>query len=110
MNRENSIITDLFYTQLINIFTCKSGCESYSFQKLLDIPLLIPNDVREINLYNLIELFNKKKTNIKKIIKFNILNKIIIFSIQRFDPLLSVKNESLIVYDEVIDLKPYSDE
>ena len=53
---------------------------------------------------------NKKKTNIKKNIKFNILNKIIIFSIQRFDPLLSVKNESLIVYDEVIDLKPYSDE
>ena len=28
---------------------------------------------------------------------------------QRFDPLLSVKNESLIIYDELIDLKPYSD-
>ena len=28
---------------------------------------------------------------------------------QRFDSLLSVKNESLIIYDELIDLKPYSD-
>ena len=123
--RENSIIMDLFYTYLINIFTCKKGCESYSFQKLLDIPLLMPNNIREINLYNLIEMFNdetrvdldiickkckKKKTNIKKKIKFNILNQLIIFSIQRFDPLLSVKNESLIIYDEILDLKPYSDE
>ena len=58
LKRENSIIMDLFYTQLINIFTCKKGCESYSFQKLLDIPLLIQNNIREINLYNLIEMFN----------------------------------------------------
>ena len=109
LNRENSIITDLFYIQMINIFTCKCVLESYCFPKLLDIPLLIPNNEREINLYNLIEMFNneiqvnleinckkcnKKKTNIKKNIKFNILNKLIIFSIQRFDPLLSVKNES----------------
>ena len=58
--RENSIITDLFYTQMINIFTCKCGNESYSFQKLLDIPLLIPNETREINLYDLIEIFNNE--------------------------------------------------
>ena len=124
LTRENSIITDLFYTQMINIFTCKCGYESYSFQKLLDIPLLIPNETREINLYDLIEIFNneinvhlddickicnKKKKNIKKKIKFNIINELIIFSVQRFDPLLSVKNESLIIYDELIDLKPYSD-
>jgi len=29
--------------------------------------------------------------------------------VQRFDPLLSVKNESLIIYDESIYLKSYSD-
>ena len=66
---------------MINIFNCKCGYESYSFQKLLDIPLLVPNDTREINLYNLIEMFNdeirvdldgkckkckKTKKNIKK--------------------------------------------
>ena len=39
LERENSIITDLFYTQMINIFNCKCGYESYSIQKLLDIPL-----------------------------------------------------------------------
>ena len=124
LSRENSIITDLFYTQMINIFNCKCGYESYSFQKLLDIPLLVPNDTKEINLYNLIELFNneinvdldgkckkcnKRKKNIKKKIKFNILNELIIFSVQRFDPFLSIKNESLIIYDELIDLKSYSD-
>ena len=124
LERENSIITDLFYTQIINIFNCKCGYESYSFQKLLDIPLLVPTETREINLYNLIEMFNnkisvdldnkckkckKRKKNIKIQIKFNIINELIIFSVQRFDPLLSVKNESLIIYDELIDLKPYSD-
>ena len=66
---------------MINIFICKCGYESYSFQKLLDIPLLVPNDTKEINLYNLIEMFNnvisvdldgkckkcnKMKKNIKK--------------------------------------------
>ena len=124
LKRENSVITDLFYTQMINIFTCKSGCKSYSFQKLLDIPLLIPKNVREVNIYNLLDMFIKeikvdlkeackecqeKKINIKKEIRFDILNQILIFSIQRFDPLLSVKNESMILYDEIIDLMPYSD-
>ena len=60
MTSDNPIITDLFYTQMINIFTCKCGYESYLFPKLLDIPLLIPNEKREINLYNLIEMFNNK--------------------------------------------------
>ena len=60
MRIENFIITDLFYKQMINIFTFKSGCESYSFQKLLDIPILIQNGIREINLYNLIEMFNNE--------------------------------------------------
>ena len=31
ISRENSIIIDLFYIQMINIFTCECGFESYSF-------------------------------------------------------------------------------
>ena len=31
LSRENSIITDIYYTQMINIFTCKCGKETYSF-------------------------------------------------------------------------------
>ena len=109
LSRENSIITDLFYTQLINIFTCHCGKETYSFQKLMDIPLLIPTDKKEIDIYSLLEKFlseikvkitekcsncNKLKNNIKKRMKFSIVNDILMFSFQRFDPLLSIKNNS----------------
>ena len=47
--------------------------------------------------------------NIKKCIKFKILNEIIIFSIQRIDPLSSAKNTFIIRYDEIIDLKRFTD-
>ena len=32
---------DSFYGQIINIFTCKCGKISYSFEKILDLPLLL---------------------------------------------------------------------
>ena len=32
----------MFYDQLINIYTCECGAETYSFQKILDFPLLLP--------------------------------------------------------------------
>ncbi len=35
----------------------------------------------------------KKRADIKKEIHFNILNDIVIFSLQRFDPFLSAKND-----------------
>ena len=38
--REDSIVVDTFYGQTINIFKCKCGYESYSYQKFLDVPLL----------------------------------------------------------------------
>lgn len=125
LNYENSIITDIYYVQLINIFTCSCGKESFSFQKLLDIPLLIPTNCRNITLKKLIENFfleirvnlndsclkcHKKKENIKKQIKFDILNEIIIFSLQRIDPVQSIKNTSFIEYYEFIDLKSFIDD
>ena len=57
LSRENSVVTDLFYTQIINIFTCHCGKETHSFQKLIDIPLLIPTDKKEIDIYSLLEHF-----------------------------------------------------
>ena len=125
LNYENSIITDIYYVQLINIFICSCGKESFSFQKLLDIPLLIPTNCRNITLKKLIENFlleirvnlndsclkcHKKKENIKKQIKFDILNEIIIFSLQRIDPVQSIKNTSFIEYYEFIDLKSFIDD
>ena len=123
-SRENSIIGDIFYNQIINIFTCVCGFESYSFQKLLDIPLLLPNKGLRISLSSLIKEYfkeeelewsskceNCKKPDLKhlKITKFCILNEIVIFSLQRFDPVLSIKNNIRVSFDEVIDLKDYCD-
>ena len=65
LSRENSIITDIFYIQMINTFVCKCGQESYSFQKLLDIPLLLPNDKIDISLHTLIK-------NYLKLVKINL--------------------------------------
>ena len=122
LRRENSIVTDLYYTQLINIFKCPCGKETYSFQKIIDIPLLIPFNNREFSLETLIEYFlmeihvdlndlcincKKKRGHIKKSMKLDILNHFIIFSIQRKDPLSSIKNTSFINFDETICLKKF---
>ena len=59
-SRENSINTDIYYTQMINIITWKCGNETYSFQKILDIPLLINNNQKEITIGALIDNFLKE--------------------------------------------------
>ena len=124
IGRENSIIIDIFYIQIINIFTCKCDYESYSFQKLLDIPLLLPMKIREINLISLIKEYLKeesldwsskcekcKDSNLKHIkkIKFSMLNDVIIFSLQRFDPFYSMKSTIYVSYDEILDLNDFCD-
>ena len=124
VSRENSIIIDIFYIQIINIFTCKCGMETYSFQKLLDIPLLLPIKARDADLISLIKDYLKedfldwskecegcKKIKIthKKIIKFSMINDIIIFSLQRFDPYYSIKSNVNIIYNEYINLKEFCD-
>jgi ubiquitin C-terminal hydrolase len=124
ISRENSLIIDIFYNQIINIFTCSCKFESYSFQKLLDIPLLLPNKKFKIDLSSLIKEYfkeeeiewgtkceNCQKPGLKhfKKIKFSILNEIVIFSLQRFDPFLSMKNNLRVSFDEIIDLKDYCD-
>ena len=93
--------------------------------KNLRYPLLIPTNCRNITFKKLIENFlleirvnlidsflkcHKKKENIKKQIKFDILNEIIIFSLQRIDPVQSIKNPSFIEYYEFIDLKSFIDD
>ena len=51
----------------------------------------------------------KKRANIIKEIHFNILNDIVIFSLQRFDPLLSAKNDAKLIFEDIIDLKEFYD-
>ena len=124
LSRENSIIVDIFYNQMMNIFTCACGFESYSFQKLLDIPLLLPNKTIQIDLSSLIKEYFKEeeldwstkcercqKEGLKhlKMLKFSILNEIVIFSLQRLNPVLSIKNKIQVSFEEIIDLKDYCD-
>ena len=123
-SRENSIVVDIFYNQIINIFTCSCKYESYSFQKLLDIPILLPNKNYKIDFSSLINDYFKEeeldwstkcekcqKPELKhsKLMKFCILNEIVIFSLQRFDPVLSIKNNIRVSFKEMIDLKDYCD-
>ncbi len=44
IKRENSLIIEIFYKQL-NIYKCNYGNKSFSFDKIFDIPLLIPENV-----------------------------------------------------------------
>ena len=124
LNRENSFIVDLFYIQQINTFICKCGYNTYSFEKYLDIPLLIPNNRDENNIYDLlkeyIKIFKikwekpcincKKSCEHSKIIKFNKLGDIIIISIQRINKFLNKKNECIIHFSEDLNMKEFCDE
>jgi hypothetical protein len=53
--REKSIVTDLFYAQLITTFTCHCSHRTYSFQKILDFPLLLPQNKSNVNIYDLLK-------------------------------------------------------
>ncbi len=124
--RENSIIVKVFYSQIMNAFTCNCGDVSYSFEKILDIPLLFPNEInnKEIDLIDLFyHYFNgekitwslkcpkcgEKDVERNKIIKLSILPDVIIFSLQRFNPITGVKINKYINFDEIIDLQPFCD-
>ena len=50
MERENSIVTRIFYSQIISTYTCDCNNILYTFQNILDIPLLLPDKAEYINL------------------------------------------------------------
>jgi len=123
-SRENSIIVDSFYGQIINIFTCKCKFESYSFQKILDFPLLLPSKKDYANIKDLIAdyfdeeevKFSKKcencksKTVHKKIVRMSQPPNILILSLQRINERTKKKNNCEIEFSEELNLKKYIDE
>ena len=120
-SRENSIIIDTFYAQIINIFTCKCGYETYSFQKILDLPLLLPDEDKPVSLNNLLDEYFEgdiiqfstkckkcgKKTAHKKDIKISEPSNILILSFQRINERTQKKNISEIKFTEKLSLKKY---
>ena len=122
-SRENSIIIDTFYGQIINIFTCKCGYETYSFQKVLDLPLLLPEGDSPNSINNLLDEYFEgdniqfsdkckkcgKKTIHRKEIKISQPSNVLILSLQRINERTQRKNLSEIKFSEKLNLKKYVD-
>ena len=98
MERENSIVTRIFFSQIISTYTCDCNNILYAFQNILDIPLLLPDKTEYINLYDSLKLyFNQEKIKMDapcnkcnvsnkvntKVIKISKPPDILIFSIQQ---------------------------
>ena len=118
--REKSIVTDLFYAQLITTFICQCNHPTYSFQKILDFPLLLPKNISNINIYDLLkEYFRQeeidfetkcekcqKKLKHKKEIKISRPPKILILSFQRIDLANQnqKKNECVVTFPKILSM------
>ena len=123
--REKSIITDIFYSQIVNIYTCQCKAEIYSFQKILDFPLLFPNKIKSyyISLYELLKLhfaleyidFEAKCDKCQKILKHKKEMKIsrppeiLILSLQRIDLLTGKKLMYKVKFPQKLDIKEFID-
>ena len=123
--REKSIITDLFYAQIVNTFTCECKNEIYSFEKILDFPLLFPEKINnnKIKIHELLKLHFKmeyidfeincsncqKKSKHKKEIKISRPPEILILSLQRIDQKTQNKLDYIVEYPKYLSLYEFTD-
>ena len=121
--RENSIIMDSFYGQIINIFTCKCSFKDYSFQKVLDLPLLLQSS-SSVSITSLLEDYFEdekikfetkcekcgKKTVHLKEIRFSQPPNILILSLQRINPRTKRKNSCAVSFPEILNINKFIDE
>ena len=112
---------DSFYGQIINIFTCSCKYQTYSFQKILDLPLLIDNNT---DIYDILDEYFKdekidfetkcdncrKKKVHKKETKISRPPNILILSFQRINWRTKRKNGCSISFEEELDISKYIDE
>ena len=120
--RENSLIMDVFYGQLINIFKCECDFETYSFEKILDLPLLLQKrtniDIKDllkdyfecerIKFETKCEKCKNKEWHTKEI-KISQPPNILILSLQRQNPRTGTKNSSYVKFYDEIDMSEYLD-
>ena len=123
--REKSIITEIFYAQIVNIYTCRCNSMIFSFQKILDFPLLFPEKINNnmISLYELLKLyFNveyiefeskcercRKIEKHKKELKISRPPEILILSLQRVDLITGKKLEYRVKFSQKLDLYEFTD-
>ena len=118
--RENSLIMDVFYGQLINIFKCKCDLETFSFEKILDLPLLLPKDATRTIEQLLDEYFIEeeiqfetkceecgKKTVHKKQVKITQPPNVLILSLQRRNERTGRKNDCIVEFPDELDISKY---
>ena len=123
--RESSIIVDTFHGQSISIFQCGNcSYESYSFEKFLDIPLLLEESYSEQDLGKLLKKHfeseniqwespcdnkrcGKKAMHTKKL-SLSGLPDVLILSMQRYNIRLRRKNNCKVNFKEEIDLKDFT--
>jgi ubiquitin C-terminal hydrolase len=122
-SREDSIVLDTFYGQVVNIFSCRDcKYETYSFEKFLDIPLLLkddsPTDLSSLlNMHFEQEGFQwdspcekcRRKSFHTKVSNISYLPDVLILSLQRYNGRHMNKNMAKISFKETIDLKDYID-
>ena len=103
--KENSIISENFYSQLLTSYICECQSIKYAFQKISDIPLLLPENKKEASLNEILNnFFSAEKVDFEykckncnkvvkhlKYIKFSILTIILTISLQRIDVLNNKK-------------------
>ena len=118
---EKSIVTEIFYSEIMNIYICSCNKETYTFQKILDIPLLLPRNINHLSIENLLdEYFSFEEVefiniceNCKKIIKHKkkiLISRhplILILSLQRIDNITRIKNDCIVTFPEKLNLKKY---
>ena len=122
-DREKSIIIDLFYSQIITSFKCNCGNEIYSFQKLLDFPLLLPENAKYIDIKDLFKNYFKEEIidfetkcekcnkieKHKKEMKISHPPEILIISLQRINEATQKKNECIVKFPDVLNLFDFID-
>ena len=122
--RESSIVMDSFYGQIITTFTCKCKLQTYSFQKILDLPLLL-NSKGSVSLYDLLDDYfetdeiqfetkcekcRKKRVYHTKETKFSRPPNILILSLQRINYREKRKNNCYVDFPELLNIKKYIDD
>ena len=120
-SRESSIVIDTFYGQIINIFICKCKYENYSFQKMIDFPLLLPEDKDFTSINDLLNnYFSNEKIKFKcegcyknrthkKEMKITQPPNILILSLQRINHRTETKNKCKVEFSEKLNIKDYID-
>ena len=122
LSREKSIITDIFYSQIIKTFTCRCETQIYTFQKMLYFPLLLPENIKTINIISLLSINFKpeeidfegicdnchRKTKLKEV-KISRPPEILILSFQRINPVTQTLNECMVTFPQKLNISEFID-